>query len=334
MIAFAAQGRDIRLSEDRIEGYRHFINKIWNAVRFALLHIRDSQPYPIEEIEPSGLALEHQWILSRTNRTITEVHRGLNEYRFNDVAHALYQFIWHEFCDWYLEWVKGDLYGDDQEVKNTGRRVLFTVLEIIIKLLHPITPFVTEEIWAALPGDRSSIMNEPFPEEIPAWENTGAEDAAALFMGVVTGLRNIRSETGIHPSAQVKATVICPDQSKGAILQENSKAITALARVEELQILSEGKSPKGAASYIFNEIEIFVPLAGLVDVEQEMAKLEKEMDKVSLQLKKVEGKLGNSKFLDNAPAEVVAGEREKQETMSAKLAKINESMERLQHLND
>jgi valyl-tRNA synthetase len=128
--------------------------------------------------------------------------------------------------------------------------------------------------------------------------------------------------------------VICPDQSKGAILQENSKAITALARVEELQILSEGKSPKGAASYIFNEIEIFVPLAGLVDVEQEMAKLEKEMDKVSLQLKKVEGKLGNSKFLDNAPAEVVAGEREKQETMSAKLAKINESMERLQHLND
>jgi len=332
MIAFAAQGRDIRLSEDRIEGYRHFINKIWNAVRFALLHIRDSQPYPIEEIEPSGLALEHQWILSRTNRTITEVHRGLNEYRFNDVAHALYQFIWHEFCDWYLEWVKGDLYGDDQEVKNTGRQVLFTVLEIIIKLLHPITPFVTEEIWAALPGDRSSIMTEPFPEEISAWDNSEAEDAAALFMGVVTGLRNIRSETGIHPSAKVKGFVICPDQAKGAILQENSKAILALTRVEELQIIAEGDRPKGAASYIFNEIEIFVPLAGLVDVEQELAKLEKAMDKVSLQLKKVEGKLGNSKFLDNAPAEVVAGEKEKQETMSAKLTKINESMERLKHL--
>ena len=334
MIAFAAQGRDIRLSEDRIEGYRHFINKIWNAVRFALLHIRDSQPYPIEEIEPSGLALEHQWILSRTNRTITEVHRGLNEYRFNDVAHALYQFIWHEFCDWYLEWVKGDLYGDDQEVKNTGRQVLFTVLEIIIKMLHPITPFVTEEIWAALPGDRSSIMTEPFPEEISAWDNSEAEDAAALFMGVVTGLRNIRSETGIHPSAKVKGFVVCPDQAKGAILRKNSKAIPALTMVEELQIIAEGDRPKGAASYIFNEIEIFVPLAGLVDVEQELAKLEKAVDKVSLQLKKVEGKLGNSKFLDNAPAEVVAGEKEKQETMSAKLAKINESMERLKHLND
>ena len=332
MIAFAAQGRDIRLSEDRIEGYRHFINKIWNAVRFSLLHIKDSQPYPVEEIEPSGLALEHQWILSRTNRTIAEVHRGLKEYRFNDVAHALYQFVWHEFCDWYLEWVKGDLYGDDQEVKNTGRRVLFTVLEIIIKLLHPITPFVTEEIWAALPGDRSSIMTEQFPEEIPAWENIEAEDAAALFMGVVTGLRNIRSETGIHPSAQVKASVICPDQNKQAILQANNKAILALTRVEELQIIAEGNRPKGAASYILNEIEIFVPLAGLVDVDQELAKLKKAMEKVSLQLKKVEGKLGNSKFLDNAPPEVVAGEKEKQEVLSAKLAKIEENMERLKSL--
>ncbi|KPJ99796.1 MAG: valine--tRNA ligase [Desulfobacterales bacterium SG8_35] len=332
MTAFAAQGRDIRLSEERIEGYRHFINKIWNAVRFALLHIQDSRPYAYADIEPAGLALEHQWILSRTNKTIGEVHRSLNEYRFNDAAHALYQFVWHEFCDWYLEWVKGDLYGDDQEVKTVGRSVLFTVLEIIIKLLHPITPFVTEEIWAALPGDRSSIMKEPFPEEIVAWDNGPAEEGAALFMGVVTGLRNIRSETGIHPSAHVKGTVICPDPDKAALLQENSKAILALTRVEDLRILSEGKRPGGAASYIFNEIEIFVPLAGLVDVEQELAKLEKEQGRVSQQLEKIEAKLGNSKFLANAPAEVVAGEKEKQETFSAKLAKIEESMERLKHL--
>ena len=334
MIAFAAQGRDIRLSEDRIEGYRHFINKIWNASRFALLHIRDSQPCAIDEIEPSKLALEHKWILSRTNRTIAEVHRGLNDYRFNDAAHVLYQFIWHEFCDWYLEWVKGDLYGYDQEIKTTGRRILFTVLELIIKLLHPITPFVTEEIWSALPGERKSIMTESFPQEVPAWDNPEAEAAAALFMGVVTGLRNIRSETGIHPSAKVKGTVICPDQGKVATLKENIKAILALTRVEELQIFADGKRPKGSASYIFNEIEIFVPLAGLVDVDQELAKLEKEMDKVSLQLKKVEGKLGNSKFLDNAPPEVVAGEREKQETLSAKLEKIKESKERLKHIED
>jgi len=256
----------------------------------------------------------------------------LNEYRFNDAAHALYQFVWHEFCDWYLEWIKGDLYGDDQEVKTSGRRILFTVLEIIIKLLHPITPFVTEEIWAALPGERSSLMNETFPEENAYWDNAAAEDGAALFMGVVTGLRNIRSETGIHPSAHVKATVICPEQKKSALLQENSRAILALTRVEELQILNEGSRPKGAASYIFNEIEIFVPLAGLVDVDGELAKLEKEQGKVSQQLKKVEAKLGNSKFLAKAPAEVVAKEEDKKERFAAKLAKIEESMERLKHL--
>jgi valyl-tRNA synthetase len=334
MTAFAAQGRDIRLSEDRIEGYRHFINKIWNAARFSLLHIRDSRPYVYADIDPGNLALEHRWILSRVNKTIGEVHRGLSEYRFNDAAHALYQFVWHEFCDWYLEWIKGDLYGDDDAVKTTGRSILLTVLEIIIKLLHPVTPFVTEEIWAALPGERSSIMTEKFPDEIAGWENGAAEDAANLFMGVVTGLRNIRSETGIHPSARIKATVICPDQMKGDVLNENSKAIISLARVEELQIHPEGRRPKGAVSYIFNELEIFVPLAGLVDIDQELAKLEKEKDKVSQQLQKVEAKLGNRKFIDNAPREVVAGEQEKQETLSAKLAKIAESMERLRHLND
>ena len=334
MIAFAAQGRDVRLSEDRIEGYRHFINKIWNAARFALLHIRDSHPTPIEEIDPETLSLPHQWILSRTNHTIGEVHKALNDYRFNDAAHSLYQFVWHEFCDWYLEWLKDILFGDDELAKTTGQGILFALLEIILKLLHPITPFVTEEIWSVLPGNRSSIMTEPFPEQVDSWNNPEADASAELLMGVVTGFRNIRSETGIHPSARIDGFIICPVKHKAEVLKNNSKAVRERARVGELHILQEGKQPQGTASYIFNEIEIFVPLAGLVDVDQELAKLEKEMDKVSLQLKKVEGKLGNSKFLDNAPEEVVAGEKEKQETMSAKLAKINESMERLKHLND
>ncbi|MEK6196885.1 MAG: valine--tRNA ligase [Desulfobacterales bacterium] len=334
MIAFAAQGRDVRLSEDRIEGYRHFINKIWNAARFALLHIRDSHPTPIEEIDPETLSLPHQWILSRTNHTIGEVHKALNDYRFNDAAHSLYQFVWHEFCDWYLEWLKDILFGDDELAKTTGQGILFALLEIILKLLHPITPFVTEEIWSVLPGNRSSIMTEPFPEQVDSWNNPEADASAELLMGVVTGFRNIRSETGIHPSARIDGFIICPVKHKAEVLKNNSKAVRERARVGELHILQEGKQPQGAASYIFNEIEIFVPLAGLVDVDQELTKLEKEMDKVSLQLKKVEGKLGNSKFLDNAPEEVVAGEKEKQETMSAKLAKINESMERLKHLND
>jgi valyl-tRNA synthetase len=334
MTAFAAQGRDIRLSEERIEGYRFFINKIWNAARFALLHIKESHPTPIEEIDPKNLSLPHQWILSRTNHTIGEVHKALDDYRFNDAAHSLYQFVWHEFCDWYLEWLKDVLYGDDELAKATGQTILFTLLEIILKLLHPITPFVTEEIWSVLPGSRSSIMTESFPEEVDGWDNPEADAAAELLMGVVTGLRNIRSETGIHPSARIDGFVICPVKDKAAVLKNNSKAIRERARIEELHVLQEGKRPQGAASYIFNEIEIYVPLAGLVDIAQEMAKLEKEKGKVEKQLAKVEGKLGNRKFLDNAPPEVVAKEEDKKETFAAKLGKIKENMEMLQHVND
>ena len=177
-------------------------------------------------------------------------------------------------------------------------------------------------------------MTESFPETVGGWQNEDADAAANLVMGVITGLRNIRSETGIHPSAKVEAGVICPDTNKAAILQGNIEAVKALARVEEIDILGQGKRPKGAASYIFNEIEIYVPLAGLIDIAQEMAKLEKEKGKVAKQLAKVEGKLGNSKFLDNAPPEVVAKEEDKKETMTAKLEKIIESMEMLQHVND
>jgi len=247
---------------------------------------------------------------------------------------CLYKFVWHEFCDWYLEWLKDDLYGDDELAKATGQTILFTLLEIILKLLHPITPFVTEEIWSVLPGNRSSIMTEPFPEQVDSWNNPEADAAAELLMGVVTGLRNIRSETGIHPSARIDGFIICPVKDKADVLKNNSKAIRERARIEELHVLQEGKRPRGAASYIFNEIEIYVPLAGLVDIAQEMAKLEKEKGKVEKQLAKVEGKLGNRKFLDNAPPEVVAKEEDKKETFAAKLGKIKESMEMLQQVND
>ncbi len=329
MTAFAAQGRDIRLSEERIEGYRHFINKIWNAARFAGMHIQDCQPVKLSDIKPENLSLPHQWILSRTSRTISDVIKALEDYRFNDAASAIYQFIWHEFCDWYLEWVKPDLYGDDQQSLETGRRVLFVVLEIILKLLHPVTPFVTEEIWSVLPGERKSIMTEPFPEQQKDWENAEAEQATELLMGVITGLRNIRSETGIHPSANINAVVICHDADKTASLLKNIEAVKALSRTDVLDILQEGERPEGAASFIFNEIEIFVPLEGLIDIDQETAKLEKEKGKVLADLKKVEAKLNNDKFLSNAPPDIVAKEKDKKETFSAKLSKIEDNMKSL-----
>ncbi len=330
MTAFAAQGRDIRLSEDRIEGYRNFINKIWNAARFGLMHIQESVPAP--GLDPSGLGLAHQWILSRLNQTVIAVHKALDDYRFNDAASAMYQFVWHEFCDWYLEWIKADLYGDDQAIKNNGRTVLFTVLEAVLKLLHPVIPFVTEEIWQALPGARQSIMTEPYPEAVAAWANPEAEKTTELLMGVITGIRNIRSEMGIHPSERIEATVICADSEKNNRISGQSATIKAMTRLDTLEIKTAGECPKGAASYIFEDSEIHVPLAGHIDVEQEIAKLVKEQGKIEKQLKQSSGKLNNRKFLDNAPADVVEKEKDKVEKFNAGLAKIREGIARLRDI--
>ncbi|MCF6290098.1 MAG: valine--tRNA ligase [Desulfobacterales bacterium] len=327
MAAFAAQGRDVRLSEARIKGYRHFINKIWNAARFALLHLEDNDTSAAAK--PGELSLPHQWILSRLNRTVAEVRKGLDDFRFNDAAHSAYQFVWHEFCDWYLEWIKPDLYGDDPGARAVGRAVLLTVLEEILTIMHPMTPFVTEEIWHALPGERTSIMVAPFPVVRPEREAPAAEEAMELLMGVITGLRNIRSESGIHPSARIRAGVICPDPDQGAVIRANLSAILEMTRTEHLDLLSQGSRPRGAASYIYNDIEIFVALEGLVDIEQELAKLAREKGKVETLAKKVTAKLNNEKFLANAPADIVAKEKEKQEQFQAKLAKIKESLARL-----
>ncbi len=332
MAAFAAQGRDIRLSEERIEGYRHFINKIWNAARFALMHLAECDAGITQNIAPAKLALAHRWILSRANTTAREVRESLDDYRFNDAASAIYQFVWREFCDWYLEWIKPDLYGDDAAAKGEAQAVLLTVLEAVLKLLHPMTPFVTEEIWHALPGARSSIMVEPFPAENPAWDNPAAEEEASLFMGVVGAIRTIRSEAQAHPSAEITATVVCPDMAKGAILEKLAAAIKTLTRTKELTITASGQRPKGAASVIYQDLEIIVPLAGLIDVEKELAKLAKEQAKVEGELKRIQGKLGNEKFVANAPEEVVAKEKEKEAELTATLAKLKESAERLNEL--
>jgi valyl-tRNA synthetase len=332
MTAFAAQGRDIRLSEERIEGYRYFINKIWNASRFALMHISDCDPSVTRGITPDGLGLAHRWILSRFNRTVAEVHRSLHDYRFNDAASAMYQFVWHEFCDWYLELIKPELFSDANEKKQQARAVLFTVLEAVIKLLHPVIPFVTEEIWHVLPGARQSVMTEAYPRENPVWDDAEAEATAQLVMGLIGGIRNIRSEMQIHPSAQVEAIVICHNQAKKNTIEQHCDQIKGMTRTATLTLRSEGHGPKGAAAYIFEDIEIAVPLAGLIDVQKELDKLTKEQAKIDKQLSQSQGKLSNKKFLENAPEDVVAKEKEKVEALSATLEKIEQSRKRLREI--
>ncbi len=332
MIAFAAQGRDVRLSEDRIEGYRHFINKIWNAARFSLMHLDDYTGPADPRLDSSELGLPHRWILSRLNRTVEEVHQGFTSFRFNEAASAMYQFVWGEFCDWYLEMIKPELYGDSTKDKDRARVVLLHVLRQTLKLLHPIIPFITEELWQALPGQEGSIMTAPYPEAVPEWTSPEIENKASLIMNVISGIRNVRSEMQIHPGKPLNAQVICPEQQKRDTLSGHVQIIRELARVDDFDLLTEGTAPKGSASYIAEDMEIFVPLEGLIDVDKELAKIEKEKVKTDKQLRQARGKLENEKFMANAPEEVIFKEKEKESSLAATMAKLDERHRRLKEI--
>ncbi len=333
LTAFAAQGREIRMDEERVEGYRRFINKLWNAARFAQMHIKDADPAITGVADnPSELPLPHRWILSRTNATIVEVRKALDGYNFNEIASHLYQFTWHSFCDWYVEWIKKDLYGDDDRARQNARGVLLVVLENILKLMHPVTPFVTEEIWSQLPGERETIMLEPFPEENPVWHDAKAEKEMELLMDVISGLRTIRTEAELHPTAKIAATIISPDGDKRALLETFSGSIATMVRAEQLDIVDKGVVPDDAGHAMAGDVELVVPLAGLIDVEAELEKLARERKKLDKELARVSGKLKNEKFLANAPVAVVDKERAKEEELKAKILKNEESVARLNKL--
>jgi valyl-tRNA synthetase len=297
------------------------------------MHIKDADP-AITRVadDPASLALPHQWILSRTNVTIGQVRKAMDGYNFNEIASSIYQFTWHEFCDWYLEWIKADLYGDDEQARQNARGVLLCVLENILKLMHPVCPFVTEEIWSQLPGERGTIMLESFPEENPAWENRDAEQAMELLMGVISAIRTIRSEADVHPTARIEASIICPDDNRRQLIESFADAIGAMTRTEKLEITASGTVPDDAGHVLVGDVEVFVPLKGLIDVKAELAKLEREHKKIDKELMRVVGKLRNQKFLQNAPQEVVLKEKGKQKELENRLRKNAESVARLEKL--
>ncbi|MDO5673734.1 MAG: valine--tRNA ligase [bacterium] len=333
LTAFAAQGREIRLDEERVDGYRRFINKLWNAARFAEMHLsqdKDIKPLTFGE-RPQGLA--HRWILSRANATIREVRAALDHYNFNEAASSSYQFVWHYFCDWYLEWIKPDLFSKDAAVQNEARATLLTVFEKTLALLHPIIPFVTEEIWSHLPGERGLLMLTPFPEAKTAWEDTQAEEETALLMEVISGLRTIRTEAELHPGAQIKASIICANADKRALIKRHQADIMALTRASELDIAETGEVPNDAGHALVQDVELVVPLKGLIDVAAELDKLTRERGKLEQELARIQAKLGNEQFTGKAPAAVVAKEREKAQELEARLAKNQESIQRMQALS-
>ncbi len=332
LAAFAAQGRDIKLSEERIEGYRHFVNKIWNAARLVLMHGAKLRDYT-SVLEKAKLNTSEKWILSRLNKIIAQTRQALDAFNFDLAAKGLYKFFWHEYCDWYLELSKNDLSGQTPERADISRAVALWVLDNTLRLLHPFMPFVTEELWHHLPGRDSYIMVSDFPRPNDEHLFAEAEKEIELLKTVITGIRNIRAEVGIHPGTEINVVLLAHSPFSNSVIEAHRDEISRLARVSRIEkITTEVEKPKGAASFITDEVEIFVPLAGLVDISQELKKLEKEVAKVKKELKRVEGKLSNENFLKKAPAEIVKKEEDKKETLLARLEKISRHQEMLRQV--
>ncbi|AJE02888.1 valine--tRNA ligase [Geobacter pickeringii] len=333
LAAFAAQGRDIKLAEERIAGYRNFANKIWNASRFCLMNLEGFDP---AAVDPAALELSNadRWILYRLNAAAAETREALEAYRFNDAAGALYRFTWSEFCDWYIELVKDDLYRGDASRQQSARYVLWLVLEHLLRLLHPFMPFISEEIWQALPGTRptSSIMTAPWPVPNQAWDFAEGAAEMELVMEVIRGIRNIRGEMEVPPSREIAAILNCGSDASLHLLRKNEAYVMSLARLSDLAIGSGLDKPADAAIQVAGDVEIAVPLKGLVDVEEEEKRLLKEIGKLEKDEEFLAKKLQNPSFVERAPADVVEKEREKLTEAVQKKEVLLASLEKIRRL--
>jgi len=319
----AAQGRDILLSEERIEGVRNFVNKIWNASRLTLSFLEGHASLE-DEVKKTPVPsdfLPDRWILSRAQKVIRDVGEAIDAYRFNDAANILYSFIWREFCDWYLELIKPNLYGKITSFSSTAtKNILIKVFTDTLKLLHPIMPFVTEEIYQRLPvRDAQSIMISPYPVFDEGMVDEKAEAEMAVIIGVVDTIRNIRGETGIAPNIRIDVA-IKTDKHRG-LLDGYSYYIKELARVDNLSFISQ-EIPEKAALGIYEGIEIYVPMKDLIDIPKELGRIEKEIIKAEEELKKLDIKIKNPSFLEKAPEEVINKNRMLYESMLEKMNKL------------
>ena len=321
LAAFAAQGRDIKLDEDRIDGYRNFCNKLWNASRFAFMNLEDYKGTCALETN-SHQSLADRWILSRLNSTAKDVHQALEAFRFNDAATILYKFIWNEFCDWYIELSKSRLNSDNADERHATQNVLVHVLEATLKLLHPFMPFITEEIWQKLPKDGDSIMVAPFPEFDPKREDTEAETHLQWVMEIINAARNIRGEMNLKPSLKIPLRIKTSDPKKELIANTFAHYIKELARLEDLEVGPSVVKPKVSASSILSDAEVIVPLEGLMDFGEEKKRIEKELKKVEKEIIFLSRKLSNQNFVDKAPPDVIEKDRQNHKDLSEKQTKL------------
>ncbi|MGM0470979.1 MAG: valine--tRNA ligase [Bacillota bacterium] len=321
-------GNDMRFRQEKVEASRNFVNKIWNASRFVMMNLEDFDPEAVAELD---YTLADQWIISRLNQMAEEVTTMLDKYQIGNAAQALYDFIWNEFCDWYIELVKPRLYQDDNQVaKETAQYVVSSVLEQALRLLHPFMPFVTEEIWQRLPYGSETIMLTDWPEPQEAETDLEAEKEMEIIMNVITAIRNIRNEMKVNPGKEIEGILKPENDFKERVITKGQEYIKDLAKMADLTISQElSEEPTKASTAITNGVEVILPLAGMVDLDKEIQRLEDELEDVEFEINRAQGKLDNEGFVNNAPEELVAEEREKVKEYQAKKEQLLERLEML-----
>ncbi|MFZ7945578.1 valine--tRNA ligase [Neobacillus sp. 19] len=306
----SSPGQDLRFSFEKVESTWNFANKIWNASRFALMNM-DGLTY--EEIDFSGeKSVADKWILTRLNETIEHVTRLSERYEFGEVGRALYNFIWDDFCDWYIEMAKLPLYGEDEAAKKTTRSILAYVLDNTMRLLHPFMPFITEEIWQNLPHAGESITTAAWPVVKPELSDEQAAHEMKLLMEMIRSVRNIRAEVNTPMSKKIKMLVKAKDETVLKAIENNRSYIERFCNPEELQMGVDIEAPEKAMTAVVTGLEIILPLEGLINIDEEIARLEKEYDKLNKEVERVQKKLSNEGFMKKAPESVVAEERAKE----------------------
>ena len=336
--SLATTGRDIKFDLGRTEGYRNFCNKVWNAARYVLMNCEDKAILDQHSISPKHLSIADQWISSRFEQTALSIEESMKNYRFDLAAQALQEFIWNEYCDWYVELSKPVLWDEENnplEAQAT-RWMLLNIMEKSLRLLHPFMPYITEEIWQRIAPLLSiqgeSIMLQPYPQPDEANVDQNAEQSIEWIKGIIVAIRNIRGEMDISPAKAIPVFLNKGTESDQAKLEEYRPYLEKLAKLESIQWLNPGEEVPAAATQLHGEIEILVPMAGLIDVDAERARLEKEIAKLETGMKSVSAKLNNKKFMDNAPEAVIAKERGKAQQMSGALTALQEKLEELMTL--
>ena len=322
----AAQGRDVKLDPARIAGYRNFGTKLWNATRFAEMNGAKSDPHFVPEAAELTI---NRWILTELARAERDVTEALEAYRFNDAAGALYRFVWNQFCDWYLELLKPVFGGEDAAAKAEAQACSAYVLEEIYKLLHPFMPFMTEELWAHTAGEGQErdglLCHAEWPS--PSYTDNAAADEINWLIDLVSGIRSVRSEMNVPPSATAPLVVVGANSLTRERLFRHDAAIKRLARVEAISLAES--APKGAAQIVVAEATVCLPLGKLIDLTAEKSRLEKAIAKAEGEVARIDGKLSNEKFVANANPEVVEAERERHEELTSQIASLRTALARV-----